>query len=263
VNTTALTYAVVTPARNEAQNLPRLAASMVNQTVLPLAWVIVDHGSTDETAMVAARLASVHDWISVVSIEGEATPTRGGPIVQAFNVGLGMLGNPADVVVKLDADVSFEPDHFALLLDEFVRDPALGIGSSTCWEHGRGVWRPKAVARSHVRGAVRAYRWRCLQEVMPLEPRMGWDTIDEIKARLNGWSTRSVPEVAFFHYRPLGTASASEKATVAVTIRSAGRASASRTTAHSGTTPLTSSSSPACSSMKSTTLRTVYSPPAP
>ena len=51
-----LTYAIVTPARNEARNLPRLAACLVEQTVQPSAWVIVDNGSTDGTSELGQRL---------------------------------------------------------------------------------------------------------------------------------------------------------------------------------------------------------------
>ena len=42
---TSLTYAIVTPARNERDNLRRLADSVCGQTHLPAEWVIVDDGS--------------------------------------------------------------------------------------------------------------------------------------------------------------------------------------------------------------------------
>ncbi len=46
---TALSYALVTPTRNEARDLPRLAGCLHAQTVAPRAWVIVDTGSDDDT----------------------------------------------------------------------------------------------------------------------------------------------------------------------------------------------------------------------
>jgi poly-beta-1,6-N-acetyl-D-glucosamine synthase len=199
-----LTYSTITPARNEGLDLPRLAESMVAQSLRPNAWVIVDHGSTDETGLLASRLADEHNWIHVVSMAGELEPTRGGPVVQAFNAGLDALPAWADVIVKVDADVSFEPDHFGRLIAEFERNPSLGMASSTCLEYEGGSWRIKRVGRSHVRGAVRAYRAACLREIMPLEARMGWDTIDEIKAQLRGWTTRSIDDLTFFHHRATG-----------------------------------------------------------
>src|SRR5262249_47216013 len=162
----------------------RLGDSIIEQTVTPEVWIIVDHGSTDDTRAIAERFAAEHSWIKVVPVAGETVPTRGGPIVQAFSTGLEALGDLPDVVVKLDADVSFDPDHFERLCNEFAVNPSLGIASGTCWELESGVWEERLTARSHVRGAVRAYRSACLATVLPLEQRFGWDTIDEIKAQL-------------------------------------------------------------------------------
>lgn len=197
-------YAVITPVRNEAENLPRLAASLLSQSVRPSAWLIVDNGSTDETPALAERLTAANGWIRVLRVPGEATPVRGAPVVRAFHAGLNALGDLPDVVVKLDADVSFEPDHFERLLAAFAADPSLGMAGSMCWEEERGEWRPQFTTRSHVRGAVRAYRRACLDQVLPLEEGMGWDGIDELKAAIKGWRTTTVAEVPFFHHRGLG-----------------------------------------------------------
>jgi poly-beta-1,6-N-acetyl-D-glucosamine synthase len=204
MNQEHLTYALVTPARDEEVGLRRLAESVASQGLIPVQWVIVDHGSTDGTGALAARLAEQYSYVRTIALQGETSPARGGPIVHAFNAGLGALTETPSIVVKLDADVSFAKDHFERLVAEFSRDPTLGIASSTCWEKVEGTWAPRANARSHVRGAVRAYRWACLQDVMPLEPRFGWDTIDELKAQVRGWSTRSVSDIPFFHHRETG-----------------------------------------------------------
>ena len=45
---------------------------------------------------------------------------------------------------------------------------------------------------STVWGATRAYRWECLQRVLPLEERLGWDGIDEFKANALGWRTETL-----------------------------------------------------------------------
>ena len=200
----ALRYALVTPVRNEAENLLRLAESVLAQTVLPERWVIVDNGSTDDTPARARSLAESHPWIELLSIPGEPEPERGAPIVRAFTAGLEALPDRPDVVVKLDADVSFPPDHFERLLARFAADPALGIASGICLERDGDGWRARHSTRGHVRGAVRAYRSRCLDAVLPLEPRMGWDGIDELKAATLGWRTATIAEIPFFHHRPLG-----------------------------------------------------------
>ena len=116
-------YAVVTPVRDEEHNLRRLVESMLHQTVVPAAWVVVDNGSTDGTAAFAESLAREHDWIVSVTSEPTGRAEPGAPIVRAFLAGLERVADPVDVVVKLDADVSFDPDHFERLLDAFESRP--------------------------------------------------------------------------------------------------------------------------------------------
>jgi poly-beta-1,6-N-acetyl-D-glucosamine synthase len=194
-------YGLITPARDESDNLPRLAAALAAQTVLPAAWVIVDNGSTDDTAEVAAEIAREHPWVTVLTMEVEETPTRAGPTVQAFQRGLAALGPLPDIVVKLDADVSFSPDYFAQLLGAFEADPSLGMASGTCYEQESGSWRQRHVTEGHVWGASRAYRRRCLEDVLPLESGLAWDGIDELKAAVKGWRTTTLATLPFYHHR--------------------------------------------------------------
>jgi biofilm PGA synthesis N-glycosyltransferase PgaC len=201
----ALSYAVVTPVWNEEENLPAVAACIEAQTRRPTAWVLVDTGSDDSTPALLEELRGRHSWISTVALGGEVRAARGGPVVRAFAAGIEALG-PAlpDVVVKLDADLTFGPNYFDELLAGFARDPRLGIASGLCYEEEDGEWRPVYGTRSHVWGASRAYRRACLAQVLPLEERQGWDEIDAIKAQLRGWSVGTLFDVPFRHHRPEG-----------------------------------------------------------
>ena len=199
-----LTYAVVTPVRDEERNLRRLAESMAGQTQKPVAWVVVDNGSTDDTAALAEELTREHDWIAFTRSEPTSRAEPGAPIVRAFLAGLEQVADRVDVVVKLDADVSFDPDHFERLLGAFIANPKLGIAGSSCLEVRAGKWVEVTTAAHHVRGAVRAYRRECLAAVGPLEPVLGWDSADELKAAALGWQTETLSGVAFRHHRPLG-----------------------------------------------------------
>lgn len=200
----ALTWSAVTPALNEAGNLSRLAEAIFAQSIAPTQWVIVDTGSTDDTLVVARALSERYAFIRLCSTAGAGEAAPGAPVVRAFHAGLSVLDRDVDVVVKLDADVSFDADYFELLLAAFDADPRLGITSGTCWELSEGRWQETRVTGDHVRGASRAYRWACLQDVLPLEEGMGWDGIDALKAKARGWSTRIVPSARFYHHRFVG-----------------------------------------------------------
>lgn len=200
----SLQYAVVTPVRNEAKNLPRIAQSIAFQSILPASWMIVDTGSTDETHAVAIELTHVYPWTRLLSLGGGSGLVRGGPIAHAFESGFAALDEQPDIVVKVDADVSFPPDYFAELLRCFARDSSLGIASGTCFERTRGEWRERHVTGSTVWGAARAYRTSCLLQVLPLEQRMGWDGVDEFRANVRGWRTGTFRQFFFYHHRREG-----------------------------------------------------------
>lgn len=204
-----LSYAVVTPVRDEVANLERLAASLAAQRALPDCWVIVDDGSKDGTGDLVRRLRGEHSWIVAVSRGGDGGDDlwrgrRSGRVIASFHAGVQALETIPDVVVKVDADVSFEPDYFERLLERFAAEPALGIAGGACYEREDGSWVRRRVMPTHPRGAARAYRRDCLDEVLALEPRMGWDGLDEIRVQLRGYTTRSFIDLPFRHHRPEG-----------------------------------------------------------
>ena len=198
-------YALITPARDDGENLERLAASVLEQTAPPERWVVVDNGSTDTTCQVVTELSARHGWISLVTSPATPAAEPGAPIVKAFHAGLKTLYEPVDVVVKLDADVSFGADYFERMLAAFADEPSLGIASGECLEWRDGNWRVTHVTAGHARGATRCYRWECLKELLPLPERMGWDTADELKANVRGWRTGIIPGLAFYHHRNVGS----------------------------------------------------------
>jgi hypothetical protein len=126
--------------------------------------------------------------------------------VHAFELGADVATTRVspDVVVKLDADLSFAPDYFERVLAAFAVEPELGITSGSCYERDGGGWRQRHVTSGHVWGASRAYRSACLAAVRPLEVDLCWDRVDEVKASLLGWTTRTLVDLPFRHYRREG-----------------------------------------------------------
>jgi glycosyltransferase involved in cell wall biosynthesis len=197
-------YVVVTPARDEADNLPRLAASLAAQTLLPQAWYIVENGSSDNTLEFARGIAAEHKWVRVLSLPGSPTANRGAPVVRALQAGIAAIVDPPEILVNVDADISMERDYFERLLAKFDADPSLGIGSGSAYELRKGGWEQRFVTGSTAWGASRAYRWACLEELLPFEERVAWDGLDEFKANVRGWRTRAFEDLPFRHHRREG-----------------------------------------------------------
>jgi glycosyltransferase involved in cell wall biosynthesis len=198
-------YAVITPLRDEARHLPRLAAALEAQQLRPERWVIVDDGSTDGTRDLARELDRRHDWVVAVDSGASHERARGAPIVEAFKTGLRQLDGEHEFVVKLDGDLYVPPHYFAWVADTFGADPRAGIVGGTVLVHDGERWVLDKVSSRSVHGVAKAYRTACLRQMGGLRASMGWDGIDDYAARARGWRSRVLSELTILHYDMRGT----------------------------------------------------------
>jgi glycosyltransferase involved in cell wall biosynthesis len=187
---------------------------MAAQTLLPERWIIVNDGSTDKTADIAADYAQRFPWIQVVH-RSPRLDRHFGAKVHAFNAGLERLGSlDFDVIGNLDADISFDPEYLSFLMRQFSEDPKLGVaGTPFVEDGGYDTARDSFEGENHVAGvsAFSAPLFRGSRWLHP-KPGEGVDWIAVTTARMKGWKTRSFPEKRFHHYRTLGTAGRSRVA---------------------------------------------------
>lgn len=207
-------YAVITPVRNEAEFIEKTIQSMINQTVKPVAWVIVNDGSTDETAEIIGRYLNRHPWIKLVNLDDRGIRQRGKGVVEAFYAGYQTLTHPYDFIVKLDGDLSFEPAYFETIINRFLANPQLGIGGGSVYEKLDGIHWTRDSTQDHVRGPTKVYRKTCFDEIGGLMPALGWDGIDEWIARSRGWEVQSFLDLQVLHYRVTGAATGALKSKV-------------------------------------------------
>ncbi|MCO4743956.1 MAG: glycosyltransferase family 2 protein [Proteobacteria bacterium] len=177
-----MSVAVIIPALNEAQSLPAVVRDLPDGVRV----VVVDNGSTDDTARVAAQLGCevVHE------------PRRGyGSAVQA---GMAHLGpKPPEVVVILDADHADHPEligHLATPILDGEADLALSERTLTA-ERGAltppqraGNWLATHLIRRSTgyayrdMGPFRAVRWTSLIALDMQDPTWGWNVEMQMKA---------------------------------------------------------------------------------
>lgn len=105
---------IVIPAFNEADIIGRCLDSIAAQTVMPSEVIVVDNGSTDDTASVAAS----YPFVTIIT---EPVKSRWA----ARKAGLAYAHT--ELVGQIDADSRLSPDWVATAQKLFLDDPSLHI----------------------------------------------------------------------------------------------------------------------------------------
>lgn len=200
-------YVLITPARNEAAFIEQTIRAVIHQTVKPSKWVIVSDGSTDGTDDIVKNYVREHPWIELVRMPERAERHFGGKAI-AFNAGLDRIRHiPYDIIGNLDADITFEEDYFAFLLNEFTQDDTLGV-AGTPFREGNFQYDYRFSRKEHVSGACQLFRRECFEMIGGYIPLKGGgiDLTAVVSARMRGWKTETFPEKACLHLRPMGKA---------------------------------------------------------
>jgi biofilm PGA synthesis N-glycosyltransferase PgaC len=203
-----LPYVLVTPARNEARFIELTIESVVAQTVRPLKWVIISDGSTDGTDDIVKKHAALHGWIELIRMPERQERHFAGK-VHAFNAGQDRLKTlPYEVIVSLDADISFDNDYFSFLLEKLAANSALGLVGTPFRESSNETYDYRFVSIEHVSGACQVFRRECFEAIGGYVPVKGGaiDNIAVISARMKGWKTRTFTDKFCLHHREMGTA---------------------------------------------------------
>ena len=204
---THLKYVLITPARNEAAFIEQTIKSVIQQTVLPLKWVIVSDGSTDGTDEIVKKYVEEYSWIKLVRMPERKERHFAGK-VHAFNSGYERLqALNYDIVASLDADISFEPEYFDFLLEKFIHDPKLGV-AGTPFREGDVQYDYRFSRKEHVSGACQLFRRECFESIGGYVPLKAGaiDLTAVVTARMKGWKTETFTDKFCVHHRQMGTA---------------------------------------------------------
>ena len=200
---------LIVPFLDEEDVLEGLLGSLAAQRRRPDELLLVDDGSSDRSPEIAEAFAAEHGWVRVLR-----RPRR--PVESDRLVGGGAMAafawaaerTDADVVGKIDADLVLPPGFLAALAERFDADERLGLaGAHLAHLDEQGVAQRMRGPDDHVHGATKLYRRACWEAVAPLPALMGWDTIDEVRARRAGWRSASfeIPGGDPVHVRRMGS----------------------------------------------------------
>jgi poly-beta-1,6-N-acetyl-D-glucosamine synthase len=198
------TYIIISPVRNEEEYIEKTILSVTAQTLLPAEWIIVNDGSTDNTAKIIYPYLAKYPWIKCIHLNPHHYHPGGG-VVHAFYAGYKeVCTRNWRYVVKLDGDLEFGPHYFESLFDKFEAKQDLGMASGkTFIQRGNKIYK-EPCTDDHVVGATKVYRRDCFEAIGGLIEALGWDTIDELKAQVLSWETFSYEDLVVIHHRKMG-----------------------------------------------------------
>ena len=199
-------YVIITPAKNEEKYIEHTINSVCNQTFKPEEWIIVDDGSTDNTSVIVEKYMKVYNWIKLIKKANYSEKRKvGSKVVKAFEAGLNKLTQKNyDFIVKLDADLTLPDNYFETIAFEFQKNKKNGICGGICIIEENGRLYEEKTAEYHVRGAFKAYRKECFEEIGGLMPVLGWDGIDQFLAMYYGWELKRLNNLKVIHHRETG-----------------------------------------------------------
>jgi glycosyltransferase involved in cell wall biosynthesis len=202
----SVTYCIITPVRDEEEFIGGTIEAVAAQSIRPTEWIIVDDGSTDRTGAIVDQYTRRYPWIRLARRENRGFRSTGGGI-EGFLYGVELLKTKNwEFLINLDGDLTFSPQYFEKCFEYFRKNPNLGIGGGTIYNKIGDQLLVEKNVEFHVRGATKIYRRQCWDSLGGMLRGLGWDTVDEIKAHMRGWSTFAFPDLQLIHHRATGAA---------------------------------------------------------
>lgn len=205
-------YILVTPCKNEEKSLPKLAESIINQTITPRLWLIVNDNSTDHSAEILSNLETKYLWINVVTSEGTKRDLSF-HYAKVVSEGLSLALEMSSIkkisfkyIGLIDADMVLEKKFFEKIINRFEENPHLGIASgSTAYFEANKLVTEKGRENLPI-GGLRVWRKECFIETGGFPISYSADSVSNVLAVLRGWDTKKFEDIVGIQTRRTGSA---------------------------------------------------------
>ncbi|MCP3926355.1 MAG: glycosyltransferase family 2 protein [Desulfobacterales bacterium] len=184
-------YIIISPVRNEEKYIEATIQSVLNQTILPDLYIIVDDGSTDRTREIVEKYSKNFSFIKYVHKKNRGFRKVGGGVVESFYHGFNTLATDYDYICKMDGDLTIGPKYFQTLLEKFDKDPKLGSASGKLFLDVDGKLVEERITDESVLGGVLCLRKECFLKIKGFVNEVMWDGIAFHRCRMEGYRTRS------------------------------------------------------------------------
>ena len=153
----SIKYVIITPAKNEGQYIEHTLESVVNQTVLPVEWIIVD--DSDDSGETFERLSKMADLDLRIKVYKERKSSGRIGTVKRTACGIAR----GKFLIELDHDDELTPKAIQWVVEAFKHNPDAGFvytDFAECFEDGSPVTYPPGwglgygIYRSEIHGGV-------------------------------------------------------------------------------------------------------------
>src|SRR6185437_6079825 len=162
----AKTYVLISPCRNEAKYMGQTLDTVINQSIRPAKWVIVDDGSSDETPVILAEYQAKYDLIKVVTRRDRGRRAVGPGVIEAFYAGYETIRpDEYEYLCKLDLDLRLPPRYFEGLMDRMIANPRIATCSGKAYVEIDGQLIEEWHGDENSIGASKFYRVSCFKAI--------------------------------------------------------------------------------------------------
>ena len=210
-------FLIIIPAHNEEKNIFYTLESLKNQTFQDFEVIVVNDGSTDKTFEIVENFKLQTSNFKLLNLES-SQHEPGAKVVRTFNKGLEMADlNRFEIICKFDADIIFPKNYLKKINEVYENNPNAGMVSGLVkikksvfekslafdFNDEKHQWTYENLSsKNHIRGPIKSYRKECFLAMNGLRSVLGWDNIDVMLAKKNGWETVTIKNLWVKHLRP-------------------------------------------------------------
>jgi len=185
---------VITPVKNEEENLPSLIESVKNQSLKPFAWVIVNDNSTDDSRKIIDEKTKLEDWIYLIDKKGSKEYKMEENYAEVLSVGYELLdekySNSFDYYMVLDGDMKLSKDYIKEIVGFMEENKTVVIASGGIYyEENKDTKLEKRFSNEPAGGAT-LYDGEFFRSIDGPYVEVCPDTCAKIKARSMGYECR-------------------------------------------------------------------------
>jgi glycosyltransferase involved in cell wall biosynthesis len=198
---------MIMPVKNEEKNLNDVIESIINQTVRPALWLIIDDGSTDNSPKIIQNYVSKCEWIKTVQLPPHPRDLTF-HISYVYKSGFDFIIKNCEenkieynFIASIDSDTVLEPEYFEKILKKFESNNKLGIASGGLYHEIKGELKLFTKFENFPSGTGRVWSKKCFFDTggFSLEPSA--DSISNVKATLRGWEIQRFNEIQMVEKR--------------------------------------------------------------